>query len=53
MDSIKWKCENWIVYLKKLDNFHLFNLIVEKLDVFSFHPVFPIIITNFTFMCEI
>ena len=35
MDSIKCKCKNWIVYFKKLDNFHLFHLIVEKLDVFN------------------
>ena len=27
MDSIKWKCKNWIVYFKKIDNFspHPFN----------------------------
>ena len=40
MDSIKWKCKNWIVYFKKFDNFHLIHLIVEKLDVFNFHPFF-------------
>ena len=40
MDSIKWKCKNWVVYCRKLDNFHLFHLLVEKLDVFNFHPMF-------------
>ena len=54
MDSIKWKCKNWIVYFKKFDNFHLIHLIVEKLDVFKFHPFFfSIVITNFTLTCEI
>ena len=47
MKSIKWKCKNWIVYFKKLDNFHLIPLIVEKLDVFI------IVTTNFTLTCEI
>ena len=47
MNSIKWKCKNWIVYFKKLDNFHLIPLIVEKLDVFI------IVTTNFTLTCEI
>ena len=32
MDSIKWKCKNLIVYFENFDNFHLFHLIVEKLD---------------------
>ena len=36
MDSIKWKFKNWIVYFKKLDNFHLIHLIVKKLDAFIF-----------------
>ena len=40
MDSIKWKCKNWSVYFKKFDNFHLIHLIVEKLDVSNFHPIF-------------
>ena len=40
MDSIKWKGKNWIVYFKKFDNFHLFHLIVENLDMFNFHPIF-------------
>ena len=53
MDSIKWKCKNWIVYLKIFDNFHFIHLIVEKLNVFNFHPIFSIVITNFTFTCEI
>ena len=53
MDSIKWKCKNWIVYFKKFDNFHLIHLIVEKLDMFNFHPIFSIVITNFTLTCEI
>ena len=48
MDSIKWKCKNWIVYFKKLDNFHLFHLVVEKLDMFNFYSIFSIVITNFT-----
>ena len=46
MDSIKWKCKNWIVYFKKIDNFHLIYLIVKKLDVFNFHQLFAIVITN-------
>ena len=33
MDSIKWKCKNWIFYFRKLDNFH-------KLDLINFHPNF-------------
>ena len=53
MDSIKWKCKNWIVYFKIFDNFHFIHLIVEKLNVFNFHPIFSIVITNFTFTCEI
>ena len=53
MDLIKWKCKNWREYFKKLDNFHLFPLIVEELAVFNFHPVFSIVITNFTLTCEI
>ena len=40
VDSVKWKCKNWIVYFKKFDNFHLIHLIVKKLDVFNFHPNF-------------
>ena len=40
MDSIKWKCKNWIMNFKKLDNFHFFHLTGEKLDVFNFHPIF-------------
>ena len=36
MDSIKWKCKNWIVYFKKIENFHLIHLTEEKLDVFNF-----------------
>ena len=40
MDSIKWKCKNWIAYFKKFENFHIIHLNVEKLDVFSFHPIF-------------
>ena len=40
MDSIKWKCKNWMVYFKKFDIFHLINLIVKKLEEFNFHPVF-------------
>ena len=40
MDSIKWKCKNWIDYFKKFENFHLIHLIVEKVDVFNFHPFF-------------
>ena len=40
MDSNKWKCKTWIVYLKIFDYFHLMDLIVEKLDVFNFHPIF-------------
>ena len=57
MDSIKWKCKNWIVYFKKFDNFHLIYLIVKKLDVFNFHPFFCyclslIAIVN-TLTCEI
>ena len=35
MDSIKWKCGNWIVHFKKFGNFYLIHLIVEKLDVFN------------------
>ena len=42
MDSIQRKCKNWIVYFKKLGSFHLFHLIVEKLDVFNFHPIFDL-----------
>ena len=53
MDSIKWKCKNWIVYFKKFDNFHLIHLIAEKLDVFNFIQFFAIVITNFTLTCEI
>ena len=40
MDSIKSKCKNRIVYFKKFDDFHLTYSIVEKLDVFNFHPIF-------------
>ena len=40
MDLIKWKCRNWIVHFKKFDNFYFIHLIVEKLDVFNFHPNF-------------
>ena len=46
MDSIKWKCKNWIVYFKKIDNFHLIHLIVKMLDVFKFRPIAIIVITN-------
>ena len=46
MDSIKWKCKNWIVYFKKFDNFHLIHLIVEKLDVFNFHPIWTCFLKN-------
>ena len=47
MDSIKWKCKNWIFCFRKLDNFH-------KLDLINFHPnFFSIVITDFTLMCEI
>ena len=53
MDSIKWKCKNWIVSFKKVDNSHLIHLIVEKLNVFSLHPIFSIAITYFTLTCEI
>ena len=53
MNSIKWKCENWMVYYKKLDKFYLFNSIGEKVDVFNFHPIFSIVMTNVIFMCEI
>ena len=42
MDSIKWKCKNWIVYFKNFYNFHLIHLIIEKSDVFNFHPIFSI-----------
>ena len=41
------------MYFKKFDNFHLIHLIVEKLDMFNFHPIFSIVITNFTLTCEI
>ena len=34
------KIKNWVVYFKKFDNFHLFQLIEEKLDVFNIHPIF-------------
>ena len=41
MDSIKWKRKNWIVYFKKCENLIVFiHLIVKKLDVFNFHPIF-------------
>ena len=53
MDSIKWKCKNWIVHFEKFDNFHLIHLIVEKLDVLNFHPIFAIAITTFTPTYEI
>ena len=53
MDSIKWKRKNWIVSFKKLDNFHIIHLIVEKLNVFSLHPIFSIVITYFRLTCEI
>ena len=46
MDSIEWKCKNWILYFKKSDNFHLIHLIVKKLDKFIFHPLFCYCITN-------
>ena len=39
MDSTKWKCKNWIEYFKKIDNFQLFHLIVEKLEVLNFHAI--------------
>ena len=53
MDSIKWKCKNWIVYFKKFDNFHLFHLIVEKLEVLTVIQFCSIVITNVTLTCEI
>ena len=53
MDPIKWKCKNWIVYFKKLDNFHLFHLNEEKLDMFNFHPIFSIVIIDFTHMRDL
>ena len=40
MNSIKWKCKNWIVYFKKIDIFHPIHLIVEELDVFNFCRIF-------------
>ena len=47
--GFKWKCENWIVYFKRLTNFfHFCDLIVEKLNVFNSHSIFPIVSTNFT-----
>ena len=49
MDSIKWKCKNWIVYFKKFHNFHLIYLIVKRLDVFNFHPIFVIIINCYCY----
>ena len=52
MGSIKWKCKNWILYFNKIDKFQLYHLIVEKLDVFNFNPVFSIV-TNFTLASEI
>ena len=53
MDLIKWKCKNWIVYFKQFDNFHLIHLIVEKLYVLNFHPIFYYCyFTNFTVTCE-
>ena len=36
-----------------MDNFHFSHLIVEKLDVFNFHPIFPIALTNFTLTYQI
>ena len=30
MDSIKWKCNNWIVYFKSIHNFHLIH--IQDLD---------------------
>ena len=27
--QLNGKCKNWIVYFKKIDNFHLIHLIVE------------------------
>ena len=52
MDS--WKCKNRIAHFKKFDIFYLFHLIVEKLDVFNFHPFFfSNFINNFTLTCEI
>ena len=53
MNSIKLRCKNWIVCFKKFDSFHLIHLIVEKFDVFNFHPTFSIAITNFSPTCEI
>ena len=57
MNSIKWKCKNWIVYFKKFDNFHLIHLIVKKLDVFNFHPIFLLLFSLtaivITITCEI
>ena len=53
MDSIKWKWKNWIVYFKKIDNFHLIHLIVEKLECSTFIQFFSIVITNFTLAYEI
>ena len=53
MDLIKWKCKNWIVYFNQFDNFHLIHLIIEKLDVFNFHPIFYYCyFTNFTVTWE-
>ena len=46
MDSIKWKYKNWMVYLRKFDNFHVFHVIVKNLDVFNFHPIFCFVISN-------
>ena len=43
MDS--WKCKNRIAHFKKFDIFYLFHLIVEKLDVFNFHPFFFLILS--------
>ena len=40
MDSIKWKRNNWIVYFKSIDSFHLIHLIVEKLDMLNLYLFF-------------
>ena len=48
MGSVEWKCKKWILYFKIFGNFHLIHLIVEKMDVFNFHPIFCYVVTNFT-----
>ena len=37
------------MYFKKFDNFHLIYLIVKRLDVFNFHPIFAIIINCYCY----